>query len=332
MFDRKPYRMTQFQRGLYRHHILCQRRFDEKRGDVPTVTTIAIGDGTAAETKHVAVLDRTLPLDIGGIARILRVDDLRNEGEGAVHGGTAYPERQLLRVFAEIDDHGEKGVMCVTLDRLYGTMEWRFAYRSWGSTQVGGGRDPIVELMHTDGQPKLLALYRLCELLDADDDKGSRGLYRAWIAEALHRPEGFGFPKFTRAEGRELIDRHRHHPADAAGKGPPKHVFREAWYAQGWRDKNRPLDETLYFWVGRVETHPTDGKPFWLDDAVKVACEHDGYGCVVPAYEYYIGGIWLNEDDSFFRVPAGLEAEILKHVVRPPSDTSLLMSELLKTV
>lgn len=329
MYGREAYRMTPFQRGLYRHHLLCQRRFDAKRGHA-TVTTVTL-DENGGEPKHVASLDRTLPLNLSGLTRILRVDDIRNDGEGETHGDRRYPERQLLRIFAAIDDEGEKGALCVMLDRLYGTMEWRFAYRSWGGTQVGGGRDRLVQLIHTDDQPKLLALYRLCELLDADAEKGGHGLYSAWIAGAVFRPEGYGFPKFTRAEGRELIDHHRI-AAKAARKGPPEKVRREAWYAQGWRDKNRPLDETLYFWIGRAETHPVDGKPFWLDDAVKVACEHDGYGRVVPTYEYYIGGIWLSEGDSFFHVPAGLETDILKHVVRPPSDTSSVLNELLKTL
>src|SRR5688572_16405660 len=98
--------LSAFPKNLYRFHIEAQRALDlEQSGN----------------------FRRTFPLRLFGITRIIRLDDVRNPGEGATYDGVSYPERQHLRIIAEIDDDGEKGVMCVTLDRRYGTVGFRFS-------------------------------------------------------------------------------------------------------------------------------------------------------------------------------------------------------------
>lgn len=332
MYHGEKFKLSQFPKDLYRFHIEAQRAHDRKRG-VDTVTTVSLEKG-ASKTEHAAVLDRTLPLDLSGITRIFRLDDVRNDGEGVTIGGRAYPERQLLRIVAELDDEGEVGVMAVTLDRLYGTVGFRFRYKSWGGTEVGDMGRPIAELLHPDSYPKLLALYRLCELLDADDEIGGHGLYRQFIAEALSRPEGFGFPKFTAGVGRHLLGCYRDCPP-VGTRVSLKGFERHAWYARGFRDRNRPLDENLYFYVGQVEVLSwQQDRPLWSYEETdrvltKIAYENGGYGRAIPESEYYLGDIWVNGDDRFFRIAEAAAAEIRSHVVKPPSDTSKIMAECL---
>lgn len=328
MYGETKYEMTEFQRELYRFHMDAERR---ARTSHDTVTTIGIdADDPSKRTEHVAVLDRTLPRDLSGITRILRVDDIRNDGEGVTLGDRHYPERQILRVFAELEDEG-RGVMAVTIDRLYGTLAWDFQYARWGGARLGGGGGrPIAELIQPGSAPETLALYRLCELLDADEEKGGYGLYRAFIAEALARPDGFGFPKFTADLGAYLVQRHNG-GASVRARGHAQGVKRGAWYAHGWRDKNRPLDDALYFWIGKagVASWQQD-RPFWLDHCVKVTCENGGRGRKTPEYQYYIGDIWLAEGDTLTELDGSMAQAILRHVVRPPSDTGAIMSALLK--
>lgn len=325
MYRDQPFTLSQFQKDLYRFHLKAQRADDRRRG-ASTITTISLSENSSKKTERVARIDRTLPLDLSGITRIIRLDDLRNDGEGSTHGGRAYPERQLLRIFAELDDEGARGVMCVKLDLLYGTVGFSFRYRNWGDAEVGIGAHPFTEILLPDSYAKLLALYRICELLDADDAIGCRGLYRSFIAEALSRPEGFGFPKFTREAGQRLLGLYRDCPP--VGKtGLAEGVERDAWYVRGFRDKNDPCDANLYFYVGQADVLSWKReRPIWRDDATRVTFENGGHGRATPFHEHYLGDIWLYEDDRFFRIPDDFAPEILRHVLRPPRDASEIMS------
>lgn len=305
MIDRRPYRMTNFQRGLYRHYENARRKEDGR---------------------HDHATSRALPLNIDGITRILAFDEKRNDGEGFVSGDLAWGEQQLLRVFAAVDDQGEKGVMCVIIDRLYGTFEFHHLYRD--GQRSGSGPRKLAEMFRTDGQPYVLAIFRLLELLEAGPRLGYNSYHYDFIVQALYRPEGFGFPKFAREAGRKLLETYRANPPTTTA-GVPEGLEQDAWYARGFRDANRPLDENLYFWVGRAMLL---AQPFWQDHAVKVTCENGGYGRIAPEYVYYIGGMWVSEHDRFFKIDDAFAEQILKHVVRRFNDTPQKMQEHLATI
>lgn len=297
--DRK-YRMTGFQKGLYRHHINCERQWEAKR---------------AKSVGGEAVVTRLLPLDIAGIVRPLRVHTTFNRGEGA---------EQALRVIAELDDHGAKGVMMVTIDRLYGLVEFRFRYKDVLGER-GGEAWRLGSLHRTDRQPYVLALYRLCELLDAQAVN--------FIAEALAQPEGAGFPKFTKEGSRDLIQCMG--GADVAVRsGVPKGLKDGQWYAM----KRKPLrddpKDALCIYVGQAFTRQR-GPDDWhfRERGISVTAENDGYGRVTPSPEYRCHQPWLEafHGKIFPWYEARLE-KLRDFVCLPFHGTPALMAECLKTV
>lgn len=321
--DRK-FQMTPFQRGLYRHCVNSQRQFDKKHGRVHRVTSISIDkDDPSKSTQHVASLDRTWPLNIAGIARILRVHTLVNRGEGRA---------QALRVIAELDDQGAKGVVAVTIDLLLGLVDFRFRYRSWGGADVGGSRR-IADLLSPDELPALLALYRLCELLDADEKLGAHGSHRAFIAEALTHPEGVGFPKFTKEGCRDLIG--CMHGADLAVRsGVPDGLRDGAWYAMSCTPFSYEPPDTLRIFIGQAYTLDR-GRDDWnfREGGISVVAENGGWGRVVPLRTVYTPRPWLQAfNGKIFPWYAARLEKIQAYVIRPFNGTSELMAECLKTV
>jgi len=306
---REPFRMTAFQRGLYRHHINASRREDHRRKRP----------------------SGPLPLNLAAITRLLRVDEMLNEGEGMIIDRRPNPERQLLRIVAVIDDQGRKGVMAATVDRLYGTYGFRFRYKDDG-VEYGGGESPLTDLMFSDNQPGYLILLRLCELLHADEVLGAEGVHFGMLARTLSCPGGAGFPAFTRGIGRILLDAYRM-VGHGASPGVPSDVVKDGWYAQGILLDADEGARNLQMWVGRAEILEWQpDRPFWQDDAVKITFANGGYGPAVPRYQHVIGGMFLRQDDRFFRIDEVMAQMILKHVVRFPPGLSAILADCLKTL
>lgn len=317
--------MTPFQRGLYRHYINARRQFNKKHGANIVMTRIRLDkDDPAKSTEQVVEIDRTWPLNLAGITRILRLHTLKNQGEGRT---------QALRLIAEIDDQGEKGVLSATIDLLYGIVEFRFRYTSWGGTEISGPAIRIGDLLRPDEQPAVLALYRLCELLDADDTLGLRGFHRAFIAEALAHPEGLGFPKFTKEACRDLLSCVRGANA-AVRSGIPEGLKDGLWYAMQCTPFHDDPPDTLRLFIGQAYTlgRSVDDWNF-REGGISIVAENDGYGRVVPMYEPRLFRPWLPAGTGklFPWYEARLEA-IKPYVVRPFRDTSKMMAECLKTV
>jgi len=324
MYGREAYRMTPFQRGLYRHHVNAQRNFDKKHGRIDRLTRISPDkDDPAKSTEQVVEIDRTWPLNIAGIARILRLHTLHNRGEGRM---------QALRLIVEIDDNGEKGVMAATVDLLYGIVEFRFRYKRWGGAEVGPRALRIADLLRPDEQPTVLALYRLCELLDADEKLGLGGFYRAFIAEALAHPDGLGFPKFTKDPGRDLLG--LLNAAEGATRSGIQDGMQDgAWYARTCTPFSRdPLDIIRVF-VGQAYTlHRSLDDWKFREGGISAMVENAGYGRIVPTHEFLIYDPWLSPGHKLIRLEAPLLEAVRAHVERPFHGTSKLMAECLKTV
>ena len=304
----EPFQMNDFQRRLYRYHMLVRERHE--RRTAVTVTTIGLDD----KSEKTAVLDRTLPGTLAGFTRIVRTDRLKNEGE----------ERQeALRCVAEIREGERRGALEMTLDLLHGRVRFFYTNAHWHGSEVGTGDIPLTELMQPDRAPEVLALYRICELLDAQDDPFARG----FIAEAMAHPEGLGFPKFTRGFGQHLLQRYRE-TAPAAADGPTK-VVAGTWYAHG----HRPFvpygkSADLEFWIGKAVAW---GDGLWADDVVEVAYENEGFGRAVPSYRYYVGRIHLAKGDRIFPLTAEEVAEAWRFAPKPFGSASSVLHDSVKT-
>lgn len=301
MSETSGFQMTPFQRGAYRHHVITARQWQERQ---------------AKSRGLEAAFTRILPLNLQALTRILRLHTTYNRGEGA---------EQAMRVIAEIDDHGAKGVLAATIDRLYGLVEFRFRYRDDTAEHRTAGAIPFGLLYRTEYQPYVFLLYRLCELLDKHGER--------FIGEALAHPEGFGFPKFTRDGGRDLLGC-LHGAALAVRSGVPEGLVEGRWYAM--RCTPMPDDpwgmERLYLGEAFTRHHGKDDWHF-RPRGISVTAENGGYGRLVPSPEERNFEPWLQafHGKIFPWHAARLEA-LRAYVNLPFHGTSRLMAECLKTV
>jgi hypothetical protein len=309
--------MTPFQRGLYRHYINSQRHFEKKHGLIERMARLVRDtEDPTKMTEQVVEIDRTWPLNLAAIVRILRMHTLYNRGEGRT---------QALRVIAEIDDQGEKGVMAVTIDRLYGLFEFRFMYKSWFGIEICGNARRIADMIRPGGQPNVLALYRLSELLD--------GIHASFIMDALEHPEGAGFPKFTKRGSRDLIVCME--SADTVIRsGVPEGLKDGHWYAMNCKPFSQEPSDTLRIFIGQAFTlkRSVDDWQF-RQGGISVVAENEGYGRIVPMHDPRPYQPWLKafKGKLFPWYASRLEA-IQAYVVRPFNGTSRLMADCLKRI
>lgn len=297
-FGERKFTMSDFQRRIYRFQVRAEAAHERR---------LAARDPRDQPKK--AAWDYLFPSKLDALVRIIKTDWQRNEGE---------ERNAFVRCLTEIRDGERRGVMSATVGLLAGHVQFNWAYADWcPGSECGGGQSALTGLVHQTSWPETLLLYRLCELADAADDYG----VSQFIALALERPEGIGYPKFDRTFGRLLMSRYR--STDPAGQdGPPK-VTAEKRYALGTnRYRLSHPDDRLHFMVGLVRVSH-DGRPYWHDDAIEVVFENQGFGRAMPRYRYGPGGIWLGKDDRFFPISDAEAAEIKRFAPEPLRGLSL---------
>ncbi len=255
-----------------------------------------------------------LPTNLADVTRILCIDEMSNSGESTVVEGREYPERQIIRVFAEYSRDGKRGVICLALDRLNGTRAWWFGQQ--GSNRViEQPTHPNAPIFSDEDFVRQLLLMRLCALVDQDP---ALRMYYTCFAEAWLRPEGTGFQKLAREDGLELVDEHRSARV-VERPGAPAEFVENAWYARGHASTD-PCDTSLKITICPIRTHLDTGRTlFWGDETVALICENFGYGRMRPEPRLGRGFVWLQKHDSFFRLSDERADRLLRYFARPPS-------------
>lgn len=218
------------------------------------------------------------------------------------------------------------------VNRMNGTYERRTVRTDAPGTLLCNGPLKIADLMGDFAA--VTELYRICEILDARTASHFMHAFGTrLIANALGKPQGEGYPEFTRGMAQTLLARYREAPA-ATESGPALNVRTGGWYATartiGHCDVRRDIDpDTVVFTIGKAgRLSENRGRYYDETESYEVLCANLGFGPAVPRRFYLCGSIWLSAGEKLIPLTDDDIAELRRHANWVFPDTSAVLRDL----